>query len=510
MLGNYNSDELPYYRELTEAEEKVNFEAIQKFLEKNGNDFEESAKKELTAYIEHVAANPDEEIKLPDSYVKLVETTYKTAYNYGKLSTANEQSLPAPSTKKEQREHVKRYVDLVTEMQTSDIELMIKEARVKAPLNLADEDDVVNSVISNLILASAAAWVLKVVLGTKGTISSQGMNDGINDTFDKFGEGKDAVYQWSSVMEPSTCATCRALDAKTLSQDQWRVRTQDAPKHINCKCRWVQVIKMADDYELPDVTGINEDFMNELEVLRTTPKQQLIDSGYLANGVTKVEAESFMMYQGIYYQEINKHFRFNTPISQEALKAATRIDNVIARNALASNIRLYRGLGFDEAIGVGDQLSELAFFSSSTSEVIGRSFALSSDGKYKYLFKFTTPEGLNAASMNSILPNSALSYEKEMLLGRNKSYIIKSMGKPDDNGIIDVEIALVDKAGKELADAQVPHVITQEEIDAADKVAGVYGETEPTPEQLAMSRDKILSNNRGIKVTRPDGTTFTT
>ena len=281
LLGNYNSDELPYYRELTEAEEKVNFEAIQKFLEKNGNDFEESAKKELTAYIEHVADNPDEEIKLPDSYVKLIETTYKTAYNYGKLSAANEQSLPAPSTKKEQREHVKRYVDLVTEMQTSDIELMIKEARVKAPLNLADEDDAVNSVVSNLILASAVAWVLKVVLGTKGTVSSQGMNDGRNDTFDRFASEHEAVWQWSSVLETETCSVCRALDGKTMTTEQKNKSIHQPLKHINCECVWVQILKLSDDYTLSEITGIDDDQIGEIERIMRTKKQDLINEGSL-------------------------------------------------------------------------------------------------------------------------------------------------------------------------------------------------------------------------------------
>ena len=463
------SDELPYRRELTEAEKKVNFAAIQKFLEKNGNDFEESAKKDLTAYIEHVAANPDEEIKLPDSYVKLIETTYKTAYNYGKLSASNEQSLPAPSTKKEQREHVKRYVDLVTEMQTSDIELMIKEARVKAPLNLADEDNVVNSVVGNLILASAAAWVLKVVLGTKGTISSQGMNDGRNDTFDRFASEYEAVWQWSSVMEPGTCSVCRALDGKTMTTEQKNKSIHQPPKHINCECALVQILKLSDEYTLPEVTGIDDDFMDKLETLRNTPKQQLIDEGKLLHGMTKVEKDSLLMYQGTYYESINDHFRFGNPISGDALQAAKRIDKVIARYQTGSDIKAYRGFSLDKELSVGDKLSDLGFFSTSYKQYIADEFALRSKEKYKYVLNVAIPKGYKHADINWLLgEDSLLKRESEILLSRGQNVIIKSMTKDDKTGITRIEAALLDETGKELSDDTVIVGRTQEELDAED------------------------------------------
>lgn len=55
--------------------------------------------------------------------------------------------------------------------------------------------------------------------------------------------------------------------------------------------------KMSDDYKLPEVTGMkNEELADKVEYLKTTRKQELIDTGALAKGVTKVDTEALLMY----------------------------------------------------------------------------------------------------------------------------------------------------------------------------------------------------------------------
>ena len=83
------------------------------------------------------------------------------------------------------------------------------------------------------------------------------------------------------------------------------------------------------------------------------------------------------------------------------------------------------------------------------------------------------------------------------------------MSKPDENGIVDVDIALVDKSGKELSDPNV-RVITAEEIEAADKLLGVDGDSLPDEETLAKIHEKMKSYNQNVTITRADGTTFIT
>ena len=257
--------------------------------------------------------------------------------------------------------------------------------------------------------------------------------------------------------------------------------------------------KISDDYKLPEVTGMkNEALADKVEHLKTTRKQELIDTGALAKGVTKVDTEALLMYQGIYYKEINEHLRTGTAISPPATEAVERLDKMIARSVISRDELLYRGFGSKTQFSVGKVLSEDGFFSASRNEAIGRSFAFSSDNPYKYLVRVNVPKGYHALDVNAtLLERSAYPNEKEVLLGRRRNYIIKSMGKPDEYGIVPVEASLLDDDGTELADTDI-RVITAEEIEAADKLLGVEGDSLPDAETLAKIHEKMKSYNDNV------------
>jgi len=261
------------------------------------------------------------------------------------------------------------------------------------------------------------------------------------------------------------------------------------------------ICKISDDYKLPEVTGMkNEELADKVECLKTTRKQELIDTGALAKGVTKVDTEALLMYQGIYYKEINEHLRTGTAISSHAAEAVKRLDKMIARSVVSSDELLYRGFGSKTQFSVGKVLSENGFFSASRSEMIARSFAFSSDSPYKYLVRVNVPKGYHALDVNAtLLERSAYPNEKEILLGRKRNYIIKSMGKPDEYGIVPVEASLLDDDGTELADTSI-RVITDEEIEAADKLLGVEGDSLPDAETLAKIHEKMKSYNDNVIV----------
>lgn len=269
--------------------------------------------------------------------------------------------------------------------------------------------------------------------------------------------------------------------------------------------------KMSDDYKLPEVTGMkNEALADKVEHLKTTRKQELIDTGTLAKGVTKVDTEALLMYQGIYYKEINEHLRTGTAISSHAAEAVKRLDKMIAKSALGNDTILYRGFGLKNQLAIGDTFNDKGFLSMSRDNIVGRSFAFGANDPYKYLLRVKVPQGYHGLDVNAILlERSEYPYEKEILLGRGQNYIIKGMSEPDENGIVDVDIALVDKSGKELSDPNI-RVITAEEIEAADKLLGVDGDYTPSEEELSKIHEKMRSYNQNITVTRADGTTFTT
>ena len=174
-------------------------------------------------------------------------------------------------------------------MQNEDVNNIITGELLKQPINLADEPDedteeiepttptyqsaAQKSAVLEAIKISAGAWAAQAVLGTKGTIISQGMNDGRDDSFASFDEDDDtAVYQWSALMEKNTCPICAELDGKVISANERKTMFQRPPKHINCRCIWTRISALNKEYKLPKITGIDEKTMNRIEAAQFQSK----------------------------------------------------------------------------------------------------------------------------------------------------------------------------------------------------------------------------------------------
>lgn len=289
-------------RDLTDAEKRVKFDAIQDWMKAQEDSFAAAATEELNKAIDNITL--DEPFSLPTSYTSLIAKYYRTAYNYGKLSAADEQKLPAPALKEERKLHERQYVDFIVDMQNEDVNNIITGELLKQPINLADESDedteeiepttpayqsaAQKNAVLEAIKISAGAWVAQAVLGTKGTIISQGMNDGRDDSFASFDEDDDtAVYQWSAKMEKNTCPICAELDGKVISANERKTVFQRPPKHINCGCIWVRISALNDDYKLPAITGINKDLVDKLEYIQKTRKDELVRDGLMSADTTK-------------------------------------------------------------------------------------------------------------------------------------------------------------------------------------------------------------------------------
>lgn len=288
-------------RDLTDAEKRVKFDTIQDWMKEQEDNFAVAATEELNKAIDNITL--DEPFSLPTSYTALIAKYYRTAYNYGKLSAADEQKLPAPALKEERKLHEKQYVDFIVDMQNEDVNNIITGELLKQPINLADESDedieevepitpayqstAQKSAVLEAIKISAGAWVAQAVLGTKGTIISQGMNDGRDDSFASFDEDDDtAVYQWSALMEKNTCPICAELDGKVISANERKTMFQRPPKHINCRCIWTRISALNKEYKLPEITGIDEKTMKRIETAQFQSKAVI----GLPSGVSKKAA----------------------------------------------------------------------------------------------------------------------------------------------------------------------------------------------------------------------------
>ena len=261
--------------------------------------------------------------------------------------------------------------------------------------------------------------------------------------------------------------------------------------------------KMSNDYKLPEVTGMkNEALADKVEHLKTTRKQELIDTGFLPSGITKVEMESLLMHQGTYYREINDHFRFGKAITPGTLKASQRVDNVIARSVTNGRIPVYRGISLNDELKVGQILEESAYMSTSLSRSVDTEFATASNKPRRYVFEFEIPENYSSVAMDDALGERSQYDEAEYLLGRGRRVIIKGMEQ--DGDITKVKAALIDETERELADEQKPlFVMTPERAaEITAKAEANFDINSPHTRRLFKRREEdneSLTKANGLK-----------
>lgn len=273
------------HRKLVEGEEKVNYDKIEKQAEKIEGAFKEKAAKMLSDYMEVVANNPDKKVELPKEYVDLVRNTYKTSYNYGKMSASDEEGKKAPKTSENEAKHTEMYVDYIVKKQTESIENLIAEQRMMLPLSASEMHAEELGTLGKLIIAAATALVTQMATGTANTIFSNGMNAGRSDAYAVFDEEESATYMWSAYME-NTCSVCQDLDGSTYTKKQAdALRYQPGGVHIGCRCIWVRFT----GENQPKATGAPENF-ELVNMIQTTTKAELINQGILKDGETKKNA----------------------------------------------------------------------------------------------------------------------------------------------------------------------------------------------------------------------------
>lgn len=272
-----------FHRKLTEFEEKVNWDSIARQNEKVATQFSEKATPILEDYIRKVAENTDVDVSLPAEYVKLLTQTYRSSYNYGKMSASDEEGQRAPKTKDSEIKNTNLYVDFIVFKQESDIRNLILEQKMNASVASEELED--GWSWKDMFITAGLKWVLQAVDGTASSIFGRGMNDGRNDAFAVFDQQQDAVYMWSALLE-NTCDLCRNLDGSVVSKkDMPKARYQAGKVHRKCMCIWVRVT----GENKPAVTGFPED-IDEIDHIMTTNKKQLQKEGVVGKDETKVNA----------------------------------------------------------------------------------------------------------------------------------------------------------------------------------------------------------------------------
>lgn len=300
-------DDGRWKRELTNAETKVNFGAIDNKLNSLEAEAERTIKpiwdalikeamSKITRYIEQ--GNYDKisegnffDENLRNQYVKALKEAGLEAYIYGKNGASDELQVKAPATPKESKDYFKDNAISVVDKQLADLTFKIQsevsKGRRKDQLSKtsfsADE-------IIRLLGGIITDYYSKNVGLAAIASASIGVNKGRKDTFAEY-ENDIYGYQYSAILDANTCSTCEALDGKVLSEADYQRTSYDPPIHFSCRCIWVAI--MRDEVDPPDITGFDDEDMMAEPSLSKSVEEQIVELGRRAvqDEVTRLLAE---------------------------------------------------------------------------------------------------------------------------------------------------------------------------------------------------------------------------
>lgn len=247
------------WRKLTFAEQKVDFNALEKAMDKLEGEFD-SATKELLhgARADYMAALTkaahagdtqgikNATMKVEAEYARIIKGASKTAFEYGKTNAAKEIATQAPANPAEVLRQIDIQADAIASHHIAEIEANAKNAYVQA-LNKG------TSITAALAAADLAAEDTIDTLTTDTTriLMAGYVNNGRDTTFD---DNSDDIYalQRSELLDTHTCNYCLSIDGRIIEQSD--PFAQNTIFHSGCRGIWVAILK--DETELPSISGI--------------------------------------------------------------------------------------------------------------------------------------------------------------------------------------------------------------------------------------------------------------
>lgn len=261
-------------RELTPAEQKVNFTGIERKLNTLEAEFEreiqpvydmlaKGATEKLNGYLE---AKDYEKVTLKNlfdenlrnQYTKVLKDQSMNAYTFGKNGAADELEIKAPATPKDSKTFISEQAKSISEKHFTDLTFLVKQEVQKALRKdqLSKKDIVVEfatgDVIAAVVIVFASFFTDKIGLTASASVAAA-LNRGRKDSFVE-AAAEIYGYQYSAILDHRTCPICEDLDGSVVNEREYRNTTFDPPIHHRCRCIWVAILN--DEQDPPEITGM--------------------------------------------------------------------------------------------------------------------------------------------------------------------------------------------------------------------------------------------------------------
>lgn len=249
------------WRPLTMAETSVNWSKLQDNMDALEADFTGKArdllnksKDDFMASLLPLLTSGDTEaigaltLDFEKDYTKLLTTSMKEAYKYGKNHASSELGIDPQASTPESVRNIELTAQTIAAKTVSDLETAAKLSvatvlRTGKPTLQAAGD--IDSALEEAIT--------KTVQNTSDVMIGQGINNGRNDTFDR---NDDKVYalQRSELLDKKTCNFCLSMDSRVVEPGSEWAATDIF--HSNCRGIWVAILK--DEANPPAIDGVPE------------------------------------------------------------------------------------------------------------------------------------------------------------------------------------------------------------------------------------------------------------
>lgn len=265
-----NGQQQGWWRPLTPAEENISLSSIEDKMESQEDKFIREMKPvykkvQEQAIADAQAIGADGDVTLLEGFTLKNASEYEQkitdlaldTYNAGKKITSDDLDIAIPATPKETKDYFKANAKSITEKQFNDLTFNVKTFLTsqlhKGQLS-KDKHEFITAEFIAAELALLFDDFFESKIGLTGNILvSQSINRARDDIFQTAKE-EIAVYQYSAILDESTCELCESIDGTVLEQAEYDATQYQPPLHQNCRCIWIAIKK--DQSEIPEVTGI--------------------------------------------------------------------------------------------------------------------------------------------------------------------------------------------------------------------------------------------------------------
>jgi hypothetical protein len=274
---------------LTFAEEKVDFDRINKMMDKLEANFNKKAlailsksKNDYIKRLNELIAKKDRagikklDLKFQNDYKKIIKDILKASFVFGKNNVAKEMNVQAPADPNDLLGNYDVLADTIAEKQMLDIKYKAKQGLVEG----LGKGVPVAQVIGDIDKA-IEEQIKKTAVDTGSIIVGEAINQGRDTVFTKY-RSKIYALQRSELLDSKTCNYCLSIDGRIVSLNDKMAKV--GLFHSRCRGLWVEIL--VDEKDKPKISGIpkalRDRFGGAINIL-VQPKKPIVKKDSLAN-----------------------------------------------------------------------------------------------------------------------------------------------------------------------------------------------------------------------------------